>query len=32
MSSAWPDPGFTGIKLPDSREVTDSGFTAKWNI
>ncbi|MBL0304914.1 MAG: cell envelope integrity protein CreD [Chitinophagaceae bacterium] len=30
MSSVWPDPGFTGIKLPDSRQVTDSGFTAKW--
>lgn len=30
MNSVWPDPGFTGIKLPDTREVRDSGFTARW--
>lgn len=30
MRSAWPDPGFTGIKLPDTRVVKDSGFTATW--
>jgi inner membrane protein len=32
MNSIWPDPGFTGIKLPDTREVNDSGFTAKWKF
>jgi inner membrane protein len=30
MQSAWPNPSFTGIKLPDSRDVTDSGFVANW--
>ncbi|MES1218003.1 MAG: cell envelope integrity protein CreD [Bacteroidota bacterium] len=30
MQSSWPDPGFTGIKIPDTRQVNDSGFTAGW--
>ena len=30
MRSNWPDPAFTGIKLPDTRQVNDSGFTASW--
>lgn len=30
MKSSWPDPSFTGVKLPDAREINDSGFTAKW--
>jgi inner membrane protein len=30
MRSAWPNPSFTGIKLPDTREVKDSGFVADW--
>lgn len=30
MQSTWPDPGFTGIKIPDVRQVSDSGFTASW--
>jgi len=30
MESTWPDPSFTGIKLPDTREVNDSGFVANW--
>lgn len=30
MQSSWPDPGFSGVKLPDSRQVTDSGFAASW--
>lgn len=30
LQSAWPNPGFTGIKLPDTREVKDSGFIANW--
>lgn len=29
LSSAWPDPSFTGGQLPDHR-ITDSGFTATW--
>jgi inner membrane protein len=29
LSSAWPDPSFTGGQLPDHR-ITDSGFVATW--
>jgi len=29
----WPSPGFTGYSyLPNTREITDKGFTATWNI
>lgn len=30
MNSKWADPKFTGVKLPDQRTVSDSGFTALW--
>lgn len=30
MRSSWKDPSFTGVKLPDVREVNDSGFVASW--
>lgn len=30
MSSSWSSPSFSGIKLPDTREINDSGFTARW--
>jgi inner membrane protein len=30
MRSSWPDPSFTGVKLPDTREIQDSGFVANW--
>lgn len=30
MQSSWASPGFTGVKLPDTRDVSDSGFTARW--
>ncbi|MEO6610951.1 MAG: cell envelope integrity protein CreD [Chitinophagaceae bacterium] len=32
MRSAWPNPSFTGIRLPDTREVKDSGFVANWKF
>ncbi len=32
MRSDWPNPSFTGVKLPDTREVTDSGFVANWKF
>ncbi len=32
MQSNWPNPSFTGVKLPDTREVRDSGFTATWKF
>lgn len=30
MQSSWPDPSFTGVKLPDTRDLNDSGFAASW--
>jgi inner membrane protein len=30
LSSEWPDPSFIGASLPDEREVTEDGFTARW--
>jgi inner membrane protein len=30
MESSWPNPSFTGVKLPDTRNVKDSGFIAEW--
>ncbi len=32
MKSTWPDPSFTGFKLPDAREVNASGFNANWKF
>ncbi len=30
MQSAWANPSFTGVKLPDSRTINDRGFVADW--
>lgn len=32
MTSEWPSPSFLGNYLPKSRQVTDDGFTASWQI
>lgn len=32
MTSDWPDPSFTGDFLPDTRELSDAGFTATWTV
>jgi inner membrane protein len=32
LSSPWPSPSFSGRFLPDSREVTATGFKATWNV
>ena len=32
IESNWPSPSFNGNFLPDFREVTDDGFSAKWKI
>lgn len=32
ISSTWPNPGFDGAFLPEKRNISDSGFTAKWKI
>lgn len=32
VSSSWNNPSFDGNTLPGTREVSDSGFRAKWNF
>lgn len=32
MTSDWPHPSFFGAFLPDSSEITDTGFAADWTI
>jgi inner membrane protein len=32
IQSSWPSPSFTGIKLPDQREVKKTGFVADWKF
>lgn len=32
LASEWANPSFNGAFLPDSREVSDKGFTANWNV
>ncbi len=32
LSSAWPDPSFTGAFLPTKREVNADGFSARWQV
>ncbi len=32
IDSKWKNPSFNGSFLPDSRTVSDSGFSANWNI
>ena len=32
VTSSWSNPSFIGNFLPDDRDVTDKGFSSKWNI
>lgn len=32
LRSAWPHPAFSGQHLPDTREITDAGFNARWRV
>jgi len=32
LHSSWPNPSFDGNVLPNERQVTEKGFTAKWNF
>ncbi len=32
LQSAWPSPSFDGDMLPNDRQISDSGFTARWNF
>ncbi len=32
LNSPWPNPSFNGSFIPDSREVSETGFKAHWNV
>ncbi len=32
MTSNWPHPGFNGRFLPETRNITKTGFDAKWTV
>jgi inner membrane protein len=32
LHSAWPHPGFTGLYLPEERNIGVQGFDARWRI
>ncbi len=32
LASDWPHPYFEGRYLPESREISDAGFSAKWSM
>ncbi|HSN61229.1 MAG TPA: cell envelope integrity protein CreD, partial [Ferruginibacter sp.] len=32
LNSEWPSPSFDGDMLPNDRQVSESGFNAKWNF
>ncbi|MBO3698701.1 cell envelope integrity protein CreD [Roseivirga sp. E12] len=32
IQSSWPHPSFAGQFLPDTHEISDSGFTATWSV
>lgn len=32
LQSPWPDPSFVGTKLPNRQDVTNEGFTSRWDI
>ena len=32
LASSWPHPGFVGSVLPVRSEISDSGFTADWEV
>lgn len=32
ISSPWTKPSFTGEYLPDSKDISASGFSANWNV
>jgi inner membrane protein len=32
LESSWPHPRFGGNFLPGERQVSDKGFTARWNV
>jgi inner membrane protein len=32
ITSTWVNPSFNGAFLPDTRDISESGFSAKWNV
>src|SRR5690606_20066002 len=31
-SADWPDPGFEGVFLPETKSITEQGFEAAWTV
>ena len=31
-SANWPDPGFEGLFLPETKTITEAGFEANWTV
>ena len=32
VTAAWPHPSFTGMALPETRQVSGNGFSATWRV
>lgn len=32
ITSEWPNPSFNGAFLPDTRDISEKGFKANWNV
>ncbi|MFB6347505.1 MAG: cell envelope integrity protein CreD [bacterium] len=32
LKSSWPHPSFQGTFLPEKRQISDEGFSARWNV
>lgn len=32
LTSSWPSPSFNGSFLPVTRDISDKGFSARWNV
>jgi inner membrane protein len=32
INSTWPSPSFSGAYLPESRNISDEGFSATWHV
>lgn len=32
LSGAWSNPSFDGVFLPESRSISETGFSAKWKV
>lgn len=32
LKSTWPSPSFEGVRLPDEKQISDTGFSATWKV